>query len=184
MAYTVLAESGAGWAAVLASALVASFVGGVLGGTLTTWLRGRIEREEAWRTRLIEAADEFMKTTAHSMLLGGQCLHYFGEPESPAYAQDGSLTNDGREWIMKVRDANREARIAALRIALLFGNSSSTSVAADEMVTAVRLTINTLEGDVEPPDGKEPVEAAEAFFSSTEPAFQAFADAANRQFRE
>jgi hypothetical protein len=46
------------WAAVILAALGSSALGAIVGGFLTTSLRGRIERDEAWRTRLLDNVAE------------------------------------------------------------------------------------------------------------------------------
>ena len=165
------ADSGTNWPELLITALGASFVGGVLGGTLTTWLRGRIERDEAWRTRLIEAADEFMKLNAKAGLQGGVCLHRFKDPGQDMMRDDGTVTDTGRVEIQLTRDANTEARIGAYRVGLLFGPHSDTMAAASALVFDLRMMLNTLQGVEDhgdplfaPVSRVERIERAESFF--------------------
>lgn len=40
--------------------LTSGAIGGAAGGVITSRMRGRIERDEAWRTRLVEASDSFL----------------------------------------------------------------------------------------------------------------------------
>ena len=153
MQWGVLAQaagSDTNWAVLLITALGASFVGGVLGGALTTWMRGRIEREEAWRTRLIEAADEFMRLNAKSGLQGGVCLHRFKDPDAHMMDGDGEITDAGRvETQPAPRRKDRGSHRWTPNTATPFGSRSAAAVAAARAVNSVRVTIKTLEGESE-----------------------------------
>jgi hypothetical protein len=180
------ADSGTNWTELLITALGASLVGGVLGGTLTTWLRGRIEREEAWRTRLIEAADDFMKLSSKAGLQGGACLHRFQDPAEDMMHDDGTVTDAGPAALQLARDANTEARIGSLRIGLLFGPSSDARRAANLLVGSLRSSLNTLEGvplgvPVLPDSGVERVALAQHFLSEFEDALPTFMEAVHRR---
>jgi hypothetical protein len=53
-------NGGPSWEAIVVAALGSSAVGAIVGGYVTTRTRGTIERDEAWRTRLVDAADSFL----------------------------------------------------------------------------------------------------------------------------
>lgn len=170
------------WSVLLVSALGASFVGGVLGGTLTTWLRGRIEREEAWRTRLIDAADDFMEKSAQTLLLGGQSIHYFSERSDRGFrTPDGDVTPAGLDWLAKVRTANLEARVAALRIGLLFGPGSRATNVSNSIVQKVRMGLNLLEGVEEAPADETPIDAAEFWIEEARTDVDRFSEAVHER---
>jgi hypothetical protein len=85
------AQSSPTWAAILFAVLGSSALGAIFGGYVTTRMRGRLEREEAWRTRLIEAADNLNGALSRVLrtlgnLLGGALR---GEP---LRSEDGTLT--------------------------------------------------------------------------------------------
>jgi hypothetical protein len=64
--------SGSAWLAVLLAVLGSSAVRAIAGGYLTTRMRGRIEREEAWRTPLVTAADDLNLHLAQALWTLGQ----------------------------------------------------------------------------------------------------------------
>jgi hypothetical protein len=61
------ASGGTSWTGIVLAVLGSSAVGAIAGGYLTTRLRGDIERDEAWRTRLIDAADGFLAQLATTL---------------------------------------------------------------------------------------------------------------------
>jgi hypothetical protein len=54
------ATSGISWSAIVGVVLGSSALGAIVGGMITTRMRGRIERDEAWRTRLVDASEGFL----------------------------------------------------------------------------------------------------------------------------
>jgi hypothetical protein len=59
------------WTGLVLAVVGSSAVGAVVGGYLTTVTRGRLEREEAWRTRVIEAAVSLNDALVAMMVAAG-----------------------------------------------------------------------------------------------------------------
>jgi hypothetical protein len=173
------------WADLLLSAFGASIIGGLLGGLLTTWLRGRIEEKEAWRNRGIEAADEFMKLSGHTALLVGDLLRVCEDPHSGLIGADGSPSPRCRKEIQAARDANAEARIASNRIPILFGMDSDVADAARKIIQSTGLVLSTLEGAPEgrtvPEDMTRLEFACEILNLTTNVAYSEFVDSTHHR---
>ena len=88
------AESNPTWAAILFAVLGSSALGAIFGGYVTTRLRGRLEREEAWRTRLIEAADNFNGAISRTLWTLGGLLPSASIGAIPLRNEDGTLAED------------------------------------------------------------------------------------------
>jgi hypothetical protein len=118
----VFAASEPGWAGIIVAALGSSALGAIFGGWLTTWLRGRIERAEAWRTRLIQAADDFQSPMAEAFLdfKTGE-LNAAANGERPLHEPGGELRQEIADSIRKSREASTHAHQRLTRIQLLFG---------------------------------------------------------------
>jgi hypothetical protein len=148
------------WFALVVAALGSSAVGAVVGGLLTTWVRGRFEREEAWRTRLIEAADGLSAATAGALLLGGELVWEYEQPASALRDKTGKLTQSGIARISEVRRANNDARVLLTRVQLLFGGGSATYASANESLSKLRELLALLEGRAEQLSGLDIVTPA------------------------
>ena len=88
------AQSNPTWAAILFAVLGSSALGAIFGGYVTTRMRGRLEREEAWRTRLIEAADNFNGVLSRMLRTLGTLIPRASRGELPLRRDDGTPTED------------------------------------------------------------------------------------------
>jgi hypothetical protein len=173
--------------AIIVAALGSSAVGAIVGGFLTTWLRGRIERDEAWRTRLLES---------------GSAL---GTELSDVFTAGGRIASDLRrriptdevaeDKVAELRAAVQAARTALMPVSLLFGRESPTFRDADTIVRLMRDMRRVLEGDMQRvieggeraslgiTSGTPPSDAALALFEAAQSRLKSFADHANDEIR-
>src|SRR5262249_16322102 len=113
------------WVGLVIAVLGSSAIGAIFGGYLTTRMRGHIEREEAWRGRLIEASDALYPTLAAYLTEFGALLPRAASGDTPLRNKDGSLTDEvaaavkaGDEYAMEI-----EQRLGHLE--LLFSAESA-----------------------------------------------------------
>jgi hypothetical protein len=128
--------SAGGWIGIIVAALGSSAIGAVVGGLITTWLGGRIQREEAWRTRLIEAADDLGCDLAEALLEVGRVI---GEAErfGLAIREAGKPTGAVIQRVAEVRTKINRGRVRLSRVGLLFGADSPTYDRAVEVVNGL-----------------------------------------------
>lgn len=136
MAWAVLIAQAEGtesssWPAIILAVLGSSAIGAVVGGFLTAWYRGRFERDEAMRTRLIEAAEAFATAQNTSLHVGTKALTRMSRRQGEIIV-DG--TGDRAEWASELRaefDATRDVTVPTLaRLELLFERDSRPVQAA------------------------------------------------------
>jgi hypothetical protein len=114
------------WAAILLAVLGSSAIGAIVGGYLTTRLRGRIEHDEAVRTRLIDAADAFVDGITSALL-----AHRTGYLTDAANGlrrlrgMNGELLEDVAESIKQSREYAVKTQSLVTRVELLYGSSQS-----------------------------------------------------------
>ena len=129
-------EGGLGWSQVAVAALGSSAIGAAVGSFLTTWLRGRIEREEAWRTRLIEAADDVASALSQADLdFNAILVGDVAERRLPLHTSGGTLTKDVKDSLRASLEGLRKANRLLTRIELLYGHESDTYGVAVESAT-------------------------------------------------
>src|SRR6266550_7927702 len=117
----ILGAGGAtSWSAVLVAVLGSSALGAVFGGYLTTRMRGRIEREEAWRTRLLEAAEDLNRVLVQGARALGEFLPRAARGELPLRETDGSLTDETAAGVQSASDLFIQAEPSLARLELLF----------------------------------------------------------------
>jgi hypothetical protein len=87
---------------------------------LTTVTRGRLEREEAWRTRLIEAAVSLNDALVAMMVAAGSWIPYASRGESPLRDESGELTSKVREEITEGWDLREQVESPMSRLGMLF----------------------------------------------------------------
>jgi hypothetical protein len=124
---------------------VAVIGGGAVGSALTTFWRVRHERAEAWRARLLDAADDFVTGGLQALKLEANgewfWLSHMGHndglssPEANAMRTADTLIDEAR------------ARLA--RIHLLYGTASVTGANATQLVGALRDMSKAFWGDPE-----------------------------------
>jgi hypothetical protein len=147
-------EAGTDWAVVLVTALGGSLLGGVVGGLLTTWLRGQIEKNEAWRTRLIDAADSYCGQRMQAFLAASDCLEFLESPDDEAWDSDRDIPLDrGLAEIAKARDAENVAEVAFERVRLLFGHDSEVAETGQRTLDNSKWMLQALEGLGTSPEG-------------------------------
>lgn len=150
--------SGVGWAGVVTAALGSSAVGAVVGGMLTTWLRGRLEREEAWRTRLIEAADDVATALSQADLdFNAILVRDVAEARRPLRDLDGTFTKEVAESLTASMNGIRRANRFLTRVELLYGRESAAYAGALDAVYGLSGSVRLLEGN---PRAQRAVQAA------------------------
>jgi hypothetical protein len=108
------------WATVLIT-VVTALISGALGAVGATWWQTRHEGREAWRSRLIDAAQTFAANAVTAYRASQEAL-------KPPHSQAS---------LGRLRDAFDEVRTAAYRIDLLFGLESDTRSEAWAFVDAI-----------------------------------------------
>jgi hypothetical protein len=126
----VLAETSPSWPALV---LGSSALGAIAGGYITTWIRGRQERDEAMRTRLIEVADEFVATmTDATTAYSTGPLHDAILGRRPLRDDDGNVTELISNDIESTRDLSRKANsVLTVELALAADRLRSEESAMD-----------------------------------------------------
>jgi hypothetical protein len=121
------ATDAAGWTGIVLAAIGGGGIGGVIGGYLQVVKRGRIERAEQWRTRLIEASEEFQKSVTETLLeFDPAMLRDAIDGKSPLFEENGEPTPGTADIVHKTREELVGARRLLARIQLLYGTGSST----------------------------------------------------------
>ena len=177
------ANNGSDWTTVALAALGSSAIGAILGGFLTTWLRGRIERDEDWRTRLIESVDELGAALSELMLHMGRVA---GELRRGARPTDDQVEQSVAAWT--------SAMGKMTRVEILFTHESRTFVNADTLLYLIRDMRRIVEGKMETVDWKvagllgwteesDPTKTALSMYTEAEQRFRDFAAAANNEIR-
>lgn len=124
--------------------VVTAFVSGGLGGA---WWQGRSQREEAWRSRLVLAADEFVTGLTQALIgLADALASATREEIEQDLAEDSQSVFDSAEVTAAVAESNRttdEVHARLARIHLLFGPTSETARQADMAILGLRSTNQT-----------------------------------------
>jgi hypothetical protein len=129
------ATTSVSWPALVIALLGSSAVGAIVGGYITTRLRGRIEREEAWRTRLVDASEEFLTHLGKASSAFPVPWLIEIEEDRAALREDGGELGEEAAAAIKHFAQERPALLLLLsRIELLFGPDASSAAA----VRAVR----------------------------------------------
>jgi hypothetical protein len=117
----MLAASGVSWSAIVVAVLGSSALGAIVGGMITTRMRGRIERDEAWRTRLVDASEAFLlqldRTTGAI-----PCGWLVGvESDERPLRSNGQLTAEAQRALTAFEAEKANLLPLRARIELLFG---------------------------------------------------------------
>jgi hypothetical protein len=131
----------------IVAVLGSSALGAVVGGTLTTWLRGRIEREEAWRTRLLDAASS-LGTDLSQLLLRSALIRTRldgGDRWNPEEEASTPLMHAYKEQ----GDAWDRVRISLTPVQILFGSSSDTFRSANLVLLLLADMRRALRGETD-----------------------------------
>jgi hypothetical protein len=131
-----IGETRASWSAVAGAVLGSSVLGSVVGGCLTAWVSGKMARDEAWRTRLIDAIDAFVaqlgQTTAaipHTWLAAVE-----EGRQSILDEQTEQLTAGAERIVADFEEQKRALLPLVSRIGLLFGEPAGRSARESQRV--------------------------------------------------
>jgi hypothetical protein len=148
------AQSQTNWAVVLVTALGSSIIGGVCGGLLTTLLRGRIEKDQATTTRLIDAADGYLEQRVRANVVAMETLELLRDQDAGAWEEEADMPlAPGQQAIEKMADAEDNAEVALERVRLLYGLGSPVAAKGLETVTNAKQMIHALRGTGHSPRG-------------------------------
>jgi hypothetical protein len=148
---TIIAEAteGLAWPQLMLAALGSSAIGAVVGGILTTRMRGTIEREEAWRTRIIEAADDVASALSQADLdFNAILFRDAADGRRQLRAPDGTLEKDVSGSLRACLDGVRRANKLLSRVELLYGPESQTHRHALATVYGLSGSVRLLEGNL------------------------------------
>lgn len=135
--------------------LITAALAGAVGSVLTAWLRNRHEREEAFRGRQIEAADDLstgllqaiigLSSTYKTILDNG----FLDTHDPPRFTirqpPTGEIPDVITASIQRARELAMEAHARQARVALLFGPVSPADRAATLTLHALNDAIDALE---------------------------------------
>jgi hypothetical protein len=133
--------------------VVVAIISGLSGGALGTWLQIRHERHEAFRERLITAADD-LSTGLLQAIIGldeahSTCLeHAFMNAQNQVTFRDpgtGHMPAETKEALARSRALIGEARARVGRVALLFGPVSAPDRAATLAIWGLRDAFRALD---------------------------------------
>jgi hypothetical protein len=115
------------WSVVILAVLGSSAVGAIVGGLMTTSLRGRIERDAEWRTRLLDSAAALQTALSDCLLSHGTLVMCLRKAESPSEAE---LDDARTRWGL--------VRTNAGLVELLFTRQSATYVTTNDILLLLR----------------------------------------------
>jgi hypothetical protein len=138
------AQSNPTWAAILLAVLGSSALGAIFGGYVTTRMRGRLEREEAWRTRLIEAADNLNGALSRVLRTLGSLLG-----ELPLRREDRTPTERTAAALESVWALLNEVEVLLSHLELLFSADSNVYTEGYQTMRLIQRTAGLL--DERPP---------------------------------
>jgi hypothetical protein len=135
--------------------IIVGAISGLAGGLLATWLRIRHERIEAFRDRLITAADD-LATGLLQALIGLDHVHrvcldngFLDTHDPPRFTIRQPPTGELPDVITKALDRSREltaeAHARQARVALLVGPVSPADRAVTLMISALKDSLSGLE---------------------------------------
>jgi hypothetical protein len=139
------AQSSPTWAAILFAVLGSSALGAIFGGYVTTRMRGRLEREEAWRTRLIEAADNLNGALSRVLRTLGNLLSS-ASIGKPLRSEDGTLTESTAAALESAWALLNEVGVLLSHLELLFSADSNVYSEGLETMRLIQRTAGLLDG--------------------------------------
>jgi hypothetical protein len=139
--FILAAESS--WTGILVAALGSSALGAIVGGYMTTRMQSRSGREEAWRTRLIEAADDLDRVLVQTVTLLGTFLGRAERGELRLRTDRGQLTKAVQTDVESAWHLLQDVEVRLGHLELLVGPESDVYQcgwkAADTLTGAVAL---------------------------------------------
>jgi hypothetical protein len=121
LTFVAAAAGATSWSAIVLAVLGSSAVGAIAGGYLTTRLRGTIERDEAWRTRLIDCADTFLSQLGRTVTAIPHSWLAAVQEGKDSIRIDDRLTATASRAIADFDKHHSELLPLKLRVELLFG---------------------------------------------------------------
>lgn len=139
------AQSNPTWAAILFAVLGSSALGAIFGGYVTTRMRGRLEREEAWRTRLIEAADNLNGALSRVLRTLGSLVGSASIGELPLRRDDGTPTERTAADLESVWALLNDVEVLLSHLELLFSADSNVYTEGYQTMRLVQRTAGLLD---------------------------------------
>ena len=149
--FTAFGAAANSWSAIVLAVLGSSALGAIAGGYITTRLRGDIERDEAWRTRLVDCADAFLAELGRNVNAIPHSWLVAVEEGKENIRDDGRLTGAAAHAVGDFEKHKTELMPLMSRVELLFGEDAGVPTRA-----AVRTVVNAgevLTGATWIPDG-------------------------------
>jgi hypothetical protein len=146
----LILATGTGWPAITVAALTSSAVGAVVGGSLTTRAQSRHAREEAWRTRLIEAADDLNQLLVQGLGDLGSLSARLARGEIPHHDSAGAVTAECMQETGAIRAVLDQGRMRLARLELLMSVDSDAYQRALESMSFSRQALGLIEGHAQP----------------------------------
>jgi hypothetical protein len=140
------AQSNPTWAAILFAVLGSSALGAIFGGYVTTRMRGRLEREEAWRTRLIEAADNFNGALSRVLRTLGNLVGGATAGDRPLRREGGAPTERTEAALESVWTLLNEVEVLLSHLELLFSTDSDVYQEGYQTMRLIQRTAGLLDG--------------------------------------
>jgi hypothetical protein len=109
-------------------------------------MRGRIEREEAWRTRLIESADNLYTILVKMLRSLGDLLPLASRGEVPLRNEAGTLTEQSAERLTSIWSCLDEAEVLLGHLELLFSSDGAAYNEAMQAMKALQRAAGLLDG--------------------------------------
>jgi hypothetical protein len=109
-------------------------------------MRGRLEREEAWRTRLIEAADNLNGALSRVLRILGNLLASASSGRTPLRSEDGTATELTAAALESVWALLNEVGVLLSHLELLFSADSNVYSEGIETMRLIQRTAGLLDG--------------------------------------
>jgi hypothetical protein len=154
--------------------LVAAIVGGgAVGTVLTTFWRIKHERAEAWRSRLLDAADDFATGALEALMKLERMQDWLGFSHG---GDDHGLSKPQADALREADALVALARARLARVHLLFGSKSPSGTSAGALVDHLRSLSKAFWGD--PEGGGIEWNDAEAALNAARASLDSFQEAA------
>lgn len=131
--------------------LLVAIIGGLGGGVIGTWLQIRHERREAFRERLIAAADALSTSLLQASLGVAEartaCVkHGFLGPDNQVrlFDEDGKMIEEIKSALTRADELIAEAQASIGRVSLFFGTVSPTERSATQTISELKWVMTSL----------------------------------------
>ena len=134
------------WTGIIVAALGSSALGAIAGGYMTTRMQGRQEREEAWRTRLIEASLEVTGLLLQSISALHATFAKVSGGEMSLRDASGAPSKEATAATANCWNIQRQATLANGQLDLLVNDKKSDLAQLSyEVLYSIRFAISFLE---------------------------------------